>query len=95
MVGHKAVEKKDEESLKKDCHEDVQLPAKFKMQRPPFPELLKKLKSMCRGHLDRPNVSKHRVYLLNIEARPVHSALYQSVPTAEQLTAKESNLMLV
>lgn len=46
MAEHEANKEKDEANLKKNCREDVQLPAKFTNHRAAFLELFGKFKSM-------------------------------------------------
>lgn len=72
------MKKKDEEKLNKDCHEDVQLPAKFKTHQSAFSEMLEELESMSDGHPGGINVSKYRINLLNSEVRPVDSTPYRA-----------------
>lgn len=52
MAKHEAVKNDDLERLKKDWHDDVQLPANLKIHQQAFSEVLKELESGCDGHLE-------------------------------------------
>lgn len=49
MAEHESVKDWDEETVKKDCQKDVQLPAKFEKRRTAFPYTPQMLKSCMTG----------------------------------------------
>lgn len=85
------MKKKEEEILKKDWREDIQLTTKFKDDRPAILQTLEKFKSIWHGHLWRIIVANNRNDLLNGEVRPVRSAPYRAEPTTSRIAAAESD----
>lgn len=47
------------------------------------------------GHVRRMKESNHRIPVTNDEVGPLHSASYQTGPTATQLSTEEANGMIV
>lgn len=56
--------------------------------------MLQEFESLWDGHLRCGNVSKHQIDLFSKEVRLIHSAPYQTGPTARQSTAAEMNQMI-
>lgn len=50
--------------------------------------------SILGGHLGCKEVSRHGIELFNDEIRPVHSALYQTDPTATKFAASRINRLI-
>lgn len=65
VAKHEAVKHKNEEKLKNDWHEDVQLHAKFKTHLPALLGMLEEFASMWGGHPGRIDVSKHQIDVIN------------------------------
>lgn len=50
--------------------------------------------SMWNGNLGQINIAKHRMKLFQVDARPIHSALYRAGSKARESEKKELDKML-
>lgn len=93
-TNHEVFEKNDQEKLKNEQHETVQLPCKFMTNRLVFLDIFEDLDSMLEGHLTSISLPKHQIDLINEKVRPVQSALYHAEPLARQSAAADISLMI-
>lgn len=89
MAKRNAIEEKGDTILKNDWREDVQLQAKLEKNQLGLLEMLEEFESRGDGPLERINIAKHRIILLNGDVRPVHSAPYWPGQTARKFAAAE------
>lgn len=95
MAEDRNVKETDRTILKKYWRGDVQLPAKIKGRGLAFLEMVGEFEIMWDRHLERVNVAKHRLDLLNEDVRMVHSALYRARSTMMKFAVANNGWMII
>lgn len=95
FLRHKTVERHDDEKLKQDLKDKVQLLDEYESYRKQFMNMLTKLQFTWNGHLGKENIAKHCIERTVENTQPNRSAPYKAGAKPRELEKAEIDKMLL